>query len=120
MGSNNRISNLNALLAGNFCNHSRWDIFFDDSLTLPGREVTHLAIVTVIGEPDLRADHKNLLVEADYAAVIADVAVHDGPENGELLVTVERAQRGKEDGHSNVEEDVLTVFMLEDLAEHLP
>ena len=41
--------------------------------------MAHLAVVAVVGEPDLGSDHQDLFVSTDYTAVVAHVAVHDRP-----------------------------------------
>jgi len=46
---------------------------------LPRREPPQFAVVPVVGEPKLRSDEEDLLVEHDDAAVVDDILVDDGP-----------------------------------------
>lgn len=79
MSLDDTVSNLDFALARDLCNHPGEDIVFVVTLSLPGRKVTHLAVVAIVGEPELGTDHEDLFVETDDSAVVTDVAVHDWP-----------------------------------------
>ena len=49
------------------------------AVLLPWREVAQLAVVSIVREPHLWTDEKNLLVVADDAAVVGDGLVRHRP-----------------------------------------
>ena len=49
------------------------------TMLLPCSEITHLAVVSVVGEPHLGADEKDLPIMYDYPAVVDDILVDDWP-----------------------------------------
>ena len=54
----------------------------------PRRKVAHFTIVAVVCEPHLWPDEQNLAVVDDEAAVVDDILVYHGPEEGERLTYV--------------------------------
>lgn len=66
-------------LIGHRLNNPRQEMVLPLPMFLPRREVPQLAIVSVIGEPHLRADEEDLFVMNDNTAVIDHVLVHYGP-----------------------------------------
>lgn len=55
---------------------------------LPGSEVAHLAVVSVVGKPHLGSDEENLVVVHDDAAVVEDVLMDYRPGNLAFKVSV--------------------------------
>jgi len=55
-----------------------WKIkIFNVLLSHPRRKVTHLSIVSVIGEQKFRPDEENLSVQGEHSAIEAQVPVQD-------------------------------------------
>ena len=52
---------------------------FDLAVLSPWGEVTHFAIVSIIGKPHLWPDHQYFLVMDDHPAVVVHILVDYGP-----------------------------------------
>lgn len=74
-----RIPKWDLPLPCNLYHHSRQVVLLHILDPPPASEVSHLAIVAIVGEVELGADEEDLLVVGNDAAVVADVLVADGP-----------------------------------------
>lgn len=90
----------NLLLTGNVTNNLFQIVLLDMSRTLPGGEIPHLSVVSIVRQPYLRSNEEELAIMDEHAAVIAHVTVSDR--------------------HSDVQQYILTVIMIDDLGEHFP
>lgn len=75
-----RIAERHCCLAGDLSDHPWEVIIFDIAGALPGSKVPQLAVVSIVGAPNLGTDEEDFLVKNDDAAVVADIFVRYGPK----------------------------------------
>jgi hypothetical protein len=65
----------------NLLDELRKVVFFVVLWAVPRDEMSHLSVVSIIGEVQLGADEQDLAVQNDDTTVVPVVAVHDGHAN---------------------------------------
>jgi aspartokinase-like uncharacterized kinase len=70
---------VNTDLTRDALDHSWKIVVFSLAMFCPGREVAHLTVIPVIGQPHLWPNEEDLTVMDDNSTVVDDVLVNDGP-----------------------------------------
>ena len=74
-----RVAERHFSLPRDLLHHPGQVVLLDVALTAPWREITHLAVVAIVGKKELGPYQEYLLIEGNDAAVVADVLVRYRP-----------------------------------------
>ena len=112
------MQHVHAYLTGNLCDDAWQVVVLNLTMLHPRSEVAHLPVVTVIGQPHLRANMQDLVVVNDYATVVDNVLMHDWPR-----ITLSVSSKSIYENvhiHANVAQDSIGVGRLQDLRQNFP
>lgn len=107
-------------LSSDILNDARQIMRFRFSCSGPRCKPTQFAIVAIVGHPHLGSDQKNLAIEENQAAVVQYVLVNDRPFDEGCLNMMHLAVLVCSRSHADIDDNLVTFFILQNLGQHFP